>query len=192
MKGVAQPQTVVRQPQHCLARAPSCSEADRAVCAPTAPLPTAQLPGLDTTHRHPSEPHSPGQCWRRTAALWLCREAGLRHLGQRVTAAVCTQDPRAVPVCRLAGMPRWDARVGCPGGMLQWGVLWRLSSLHREGNSYGQAAPTHLRYHQWHQTPLEEEEGAMMALFASKHRTTASSLWQILDPQVLYESRLTM
>lgn len=86
----------------------------------------------------------------------------------------------------------WGAQGAWADRLLQWGVLWSLSSLHREGNSCGQAAPTRLQCHQWHQIPLEKEEGVMVAVFASKHRTTGSSLWQILDPQVLYECRLTV
>lgn len=59
---------------------------------------------------------------------------------------------------------------GVPG----WDALWSLSSLHKEWNSYSQAAPTHLQCHQWHQMPLEEEEGAMVAVFARKHKATCS------------------
>lgn len=79
-------------------------------------------------------------------------------------------------MCRLAGMPRWDVQMGCCSGVPGWDVLGTLSSLHKEGKSYGQAAPTHLQCHQWHQMPLEEEEeGVMVAVFASKHRATGSN-----------------
>lgn len=93
------------------------------------------LMGIQMSQFHPK------QCWGGTDGLWLCQDAGLRHLEWRVTAGHWA--PGAVPVCRLARMPRWDVQMGCCSGVPGGDVLWSLSSLHKEGKSYGQAAPTH-------------------------------------------------
>lgn len=152
------------QSQHCLPRAlphswrqTHLSVHQQLLCQHLSCCLWTALMGIQVSH------FPPEQCWGGMAGPWLCRAAGLRPLEQRVPAGTGAQEQ-----CQCAG---W---VGCADGMLQWDVLWSLSSLHKEGKSCGQAAPTHLRSHQWHQMPLEEEEGVMLAVFASKHRDTGS------------------
>jgi len=72
-----------------------------------------------------------------------------------------------------------------------WDAPWSLPSLQREGNSYGQEAPTQ----------EDEDEGVVAMSAASKQRAIGSVLplpeeeqhgvvpagWQILDPQALCE-----